>query len=260
MIQYRLIKEYSGSPKLGTIDWFKTDEFGPSSNNVWQGTNFYNSHPEFWQKVEELDYEILSLIYKNNGDIVTLRPNGKYVISTAKDCLFPVYSLKEQLEDNGCDIHSVKRLSDGEVFTVGDLIYFGDFGNKGFQPIDKIEIDYFDKTRITAWNSAYGLGLEKWKKAPAKTPLFTTEDSVEIFNGDIYWSVTDDFKLLVTHSARMLDYKIRAFSTKEKAEEYILLNKPCLSLNDLLSTWGNAEFPENSPLFNRFKKLAQSKL
>jgi len=55
------------------------------------------------------------------------------------------------------------------------------------------------------------------------------------------------------------------FSTKEKAEEYILINKPLISLNDLLNKWsrnGGWEIQKikESPLFNSFKDLAKSKL
>jgi len=106
MIQYKLISEYPGSPKLGTIDWFDTDESGSSSNDNWKGTRFYNSNPKFWQKVEEVDYEILSWI----------SPSGRLETK--------IHSTYDSLHTK---IESVKRLSDGEVFTIGDLIDFGGF-------------------------------------------------------------------------------------------------------------------------------------
>ena len=46
-------------------------------------------------------------------------------------------------------------------------------------------------------------------------------------------------------------------------EEHILMNKPLLSLNDLLSVWGDTntlDVYSNSPLFTKFKKLANEKL
>ena len=71
-----------------------------------------------------------------------------------------------------------------------------------------------------------------------KQPLFTTEDDVNIFKGDKYCAVFYDFKYLEQEAIKNyeLDNATLRFSTKEKAEEYILLNKPCLSLNDLINT------------------------
>lgn len=53
MIKYRLIKEYPGSPKLGTIrNW---------NPNIWSDNNDFteiktfvpNDFPEFWEEIEE---------------------------------------------------------------------------------------------------------------------------------------------------------------------------------------------------------------
>jgi len=242
MIQYKLIQEYPGSPKLGTIDWYKTDEFGPSSNSIWQGTNFYDAHPKYWQKVEEVDYEIISLKL-TGGEIITFK-NGKCIHRTDDQSVDYTFNLDKCMSNLSSTeyIHSVKRLSDGEVFTIGDLIDFGDFGNKGFRPIGKIEVDYFDKTRVTAWDGAYGKGaINKWEKASKKTPLFTTEDGVEIFEGDkFYYPNIHIWKTIISEAdKRVLIFirlnKYKPFSTKEKSEEYILLNKPCLSVNEIIA-------------------------
>lgn len=46
-MKYKLIKEYPGSPELGTIHC--------SENNImsWKGTDFYESYPEYWEKVND---------------------------------------------------------------------------------------------------------------------------------------------------------------------------------------------------------------
>ena len=72
----------------------------------------------------------------------------------------------------------------------------------------------------------------------------------------------DDNTLLNNRIFFNSDYK--HFSTKEKAEEYILYNKPCLSLNDIFKNVeemrkGLKTF-ENSELAKRFKKLVKQKL
>ena len=102
-----------------------------------------------------------------------------------------------------------------------------------------------------------------------KTPILTTEDGVNIFQGDMLWNVGTNYNLN--------DYKItnnkyelvflkegsKQFSTKESAEKYILMNKPVLSLNNLLSVWDNKEdfnVYAYSPLFQNFKNLAKTKI
>lgn len=232
MIQYKLIKEYPGH-NLG-------ETHCSDKSTKWYGTNFYDAYPDFWQKVEEVDYEIIDFDLRRQS-LFGRRP--------------PLIIL------------SVKRLSDGEVFKIGDLIDFGDFGNKGFQPIDKIEIDCFDKTRITAWNSAYGLGLEKWKKIPAKTPLFTTEDGVNIFEGDDFFYVNSNFYDVssikadetINHHVKQAD-KYKTFFYKEKSEEYIWLNKPCLSAQDLIDVFNKDQQIGCLQLIYESILLANSKL
>ena len=97
-----------------------------------------------------------------------------------------------------------------------------------------------------------------------KTPILTTEDNVELFGGESIYSVTDDFQLCYTSIATKENVQgVRVFAKKEVAEEHILMNKPLLSLNDLLSVWGDTntlDVYSNSPLFTKFKKLANEKL
>ena len=95
-----------------------------------------------------------------------------------------------------------------------------------------------------------------------KTPILTTEDNVELFGGESIYSVTDDFQLCYTSIATKENVQgVRVFAKKEVAEEHILMNKPILSLNDLLSVWGSdVEMYKESILFQNFKNLAKTKL
>jgi len=86
MKKYKLIKTYPGSPFLGKVLEPKVEKDNEDTNNFyWEGSWFNpNDFPELW---EEVDYEIVDTTIKNN--------------------------LKQK-------ISSVKRLSDGEIFSVGD--------------------------------------------------------------------------------------------------------------------------------------------
>ena len=97
-----------------------------------------------------------------------------------------------------------------------------------------------------------------------KEAILTTEDNEELFGGESIYSVTDDFKLCYTSIATKENVQgVRVFAKKENLEEYTLMNKPLLSLNDLLSVWcNNKDFDvyKESPIFQNFKNLAKTKL
>ena len=90
-MKYILKKEYPGSPKLGNII--------DNLENDW-----IENYPEFWQPVVEKNYEILSVITNNN----------KFIEK--------VYNQDATIEPYW-KIRSVKRLSDGEIFTIGDKVF-----------------------------------------------------------------------------------------------------------------------------------------
>lgn len=96
--------------------------------------------------------------------------------------------------------------------------------------------------------------------------VFTTFDGVELFGGEQALLVTDNFLQGVLLNFSPEDFKNtkgKIFAEKENLEEFILMNKPLLSLNDLLSVWGNADDFDAytySPMFQNFKNLAKTKL
>lgn len=214
-MKYKLIKEYPGSPKLGT------------KQSVTQTYDFLHLYPEFWQPVVEKNYEILSFLFYGNTLFENI--NGK----------FNGYNEKSILYDKKHLIHSVKRLSDGEIFTIGDKVIDDHFIDKIciinsiFITNDGVRVNYKNLDKCGGYNNP----LDKLVKA--KQLLFTTEDGVDIFEGDEYYSVNEHYwTVLEPKNAYRIDYETyhknkHNFSTKPKAEEYILLNKPCLSINDL---------------------------
>ena len=74
---------------------------------------------------------------------------------------------------------------------------------------------------------------EHFEEVKLNIPLFTTEDGVQIFEGDSVYSVSQIYLSSLFHSSCGIKTKLIAnrdnlilFSKKEAAEEYILLNKP----------------------------------
>lgn len=247
MIKYKLIKTYPGSHPKGAIS--KVD---------------YSNYPEFWEKVEELDYEILSFYSGHSDDkmayIFTKNSNGLYSKGTG-DC-----DLNHALRY--WNIHSIKRLSDGEVFTIGDVVS-SDLNRIKKAIIEEFIIHKDSKEILLACGEKIigflpgGININAMHKY--KSSLFTTEDGVDIFEGDDFsvvqlktFQIINECKYPLTNPLNWA-----CFSSEEKAQEYVLLNKPMLSLQDLLNVWGVSDeigAYKTSLMFNKFEKLAKSKL
>jgi hypothetical protein len=264
MKKYKLIKTYPGSPELGYVI---------TVNNT-HTTTYYSKYSEFWQEIVEKDYEILS--FKSYNGLTTLRKNGRYVVEYVSDSQLPLQgtdtdglgaTLDEMLthrEFKGYTIHSVKRLSDGEIFTVGDKIETGLINQDiciiyGFEIDDnKLKINH---THSFLLNQKYPetycnkhLHLLNKRKSVCKT-----EDGIDIYEGDNYFTVKSDFKI-IHYSAQKFHVQpylgAKLFSSREKAEEYIIMNKPCLSINDVLTNSYNKLTLDVS----RLEQLVKSKL
>ena len=198
-----------------------------------------------WEEIIEKDYEILSYYAKNiagKGDtyvdptyIWKQKSLGQW--SRFYDNQFHTgpYSTEAITNHNGYGIHSIRRISDGEIFTIGDNITYNNEKTiiEGFNlQFNKYLIADFKKTV----SNCIGCNINYIQKA--KQPLFTTEDGVDIFEGATFYHVDLNWYIgsgrTTTHPFQKLKgYK--EFSTKEKAQEYIDLNKPKYSLNDILS-------------------------
>jgi hypothetical protein len=245
MKRYKLIRKYPGSPELGTI--IEEDKY--PSGSIYKVTpiithsfpaNWIENNPEFWQKIVEKEYEILSYYAKNisgKGDHYVDPDYIWYETSKGSDKwsrnghMTVPYRTYEITNHNSYGIHSVKRLSDGEVFTIGDTAK-----SKDSIPgkITTIEFCGNGELRIGSARTFY-LGINDIDKV--KQVLFTTEDGVDIYEGDEYCTVTEqfsifDFKAGKKHIQSYPNAKL--FSTRKKAEEYVLMNKPCLSIHEIM--------------------------
>jgi hypothetical protein len=255
MRKFKLIKEYPNSVPLGTIVDKEWDEYGVQ----------FGRYPEYWEELVQKDYEILSFrastgllrikdydgLFQANGDV-------------RRDNTTEQYLLKE-----GWNIYSVKRLSDGEVFCLGDICFPTSTPSNKL-PISEIWFTQSGDLRLSSDNYTMSIGgLTKYEEPKV---LFTTTDGVNIFKNQPYYGVyTKTFQLEYLEEG--IDYELSnddfdetyiTFSTKEKAQEYILMNKPVLSLNDLLDNWSitvvdRATF-ESSPMFRTFRHVAENKI
>jgi len=122
--EYKLIKEYPGSPKLGFTVKFKTGFPFVSPAKIEAGIECNLSlvecqnNPEFWEEIKE--FQILEIRRKPNS-------NGHACCQIWKWGENNDYTLDEMLNHGDCVssdhyfIYSVKRLSDNKIFVIGDL-------------------------------------------------------------------------------------------------------------------------------------------
>lgn len=208
-----------------------------------------------WEEVKEKSFEIISFSYEQfwgKGNYAILNNEGNYAILKGKS-----WSLKDLLKDRVCvesgqvKIHSVKRFSDGEIFTVGDKAKDGKYGTVDI--IDRLSISNCGNSIYVATKGLnWGQHIEDIDKV---VPLFKTEDGVDIFCGSTYYCVNTAPHLwsLFEQTAKQrtnLNKGVLAFSTKKLAEAYLLMYKPSINLHDVLVVLGGKTW-----LFEEFEKI-----
>lgn len=218
MKKYRLIKEYPGSPKLGTELTPKVDKENSNTNNFyWEGSWFNpKDFSEFWEEVIEKDYEIISYVAKDNPNNITTKRRGAH------------------LHEEYWNIHSIKRLSDGEVFTVGDRIKVYEHGS--IKTITEIAIKSSKALIKEGIWLRYGSGSSHLTHAiKVKNPIFLTHDDKDIFEGDACYvmdKILNYYKAIVTSSSIFYKDTFKYFLTEEAAQDYIVKNKVLFTTED----------------------------
>jgi len=228
-------------------------------NDVWEGVE--KEIAKFKkQKEEALKQSSIPLDYE-----IQCFTDGKFNYWRQKDGTFhsqPFDSIRESYfldHPKTYPIHSVKRKSDSCVFNVGDtLINLGLFSNETHK-INSISI--INETIAFS----YGCGGEiiichAVKSTPKPIPLFTTNDLTDIFFMDKFYAVTDDWEVLFSNATQKINYADRTFSTEKKANYFVLMNKPCLSVQDLKNNFNSHHFGEGEYQLERLKELAKSKI
>lgn len=162
--------------------------------------------------------------------------------------------LKNECITLECPIYSVRRRTDGLIISIGDTVSI----SKGIKFVvgrifneDHRRSDMFCSD-LVIYN---GLGIEKIYD---RVPLFITEDEVKIFDRDTRVFVVDP------RSLRRWNIYAHAydgggnlcFSTKESVEEYVINNKPCLSISEVI----NIDFGDTTYLKKELIELVKKKL
>lgn len=227
MKKYKLKKSYPGTydTKVGdVVEYCELDEFYHTIDNEFPKYEV-EDYPEYWEEVVEKKYEILEVVI-----------NIHKKVSCVKDCSREYIDALLSCEHNY--IHSIRRLSDGEVFSIGDKVVW----NWSDSSIDYLIITGFKvsedditvKVSDTRFNSYFANLIktgEAWKFRKYIEPKVVTEDGKKLYVGDTYWYTDKEGNGIVicmtirkeTHISDHNNY-VR-FSTKELAEQYKESNK-----------------------------------
>ncbi len=108
-----------------------------------------------------------------------------------------------------------------------------------FDGINSIRWEIRDKHQFTDYNCEFN-GLELkcaqfWELIEVEEPLFTTDDGVGIFLGQVYFSIDIEFNkrgLFAINSE--LAEGVKTFKHEPNADTYIWKNKPVFSYNDVM--------------------------
>ena len=213
------------------------------------------------QNTIQKDWEIMSFVVKSSRVVLGKTEEGDF-----GNNIFRIDE-NELLKSPNHKINSVKRISDGEVFSLGDDVNFGII--EGFYICEeedsfcyKCMMVYFKEVRANR-------DISELKKA--NQPLFKTEDGIYVYEGDRYYVVIEkdgfgyETFAVAWHGQGGIEsanYKNAAkfFSDKGKANEYILMNQPVLSVNDVLAVCENNYGFLQNKLLDRLKEIAKSKI
>jgi len=213
------------------------------------------NNPEFWEEVEEKNYEILK--------VKAAPTHYAYSLNTFNSRIFDYDATNKNLDV--WDIYSVKRLSDNEVFTVGDIVeisfdkskydtcYACSNQNNTKGKIKDIQISSDNNDLHTHESAPHGLYFRintYWIPLQyidvIKELLFTTEDDIDIYKNDKYWLVTEGLYIRSTHGGNtdLPEYRAR-FSTKKKAEQYVDYHRVKFSEKDIENAIQNSQLHKN---------------
>lgn len=225
----------------------------------------------------------------NNGRFTTMtdqpqevkEPNKDWEVLEVVDFRRGVIKVGEGTLFNYVDgepIHSVRRISDGEVLTAMDGNYGSTERADGYpnKPIKK----FFEKDGLmyAQFNEGRGnndgcLPITYIRKLPPqiaeqpKQVLFTTEDGVNIYHDtDLLWRVfiePSSYECWKPYEMFAPNYEVEGekyFSTRQVADSWILMNKPCLSVKDIEDYFGTWAVKPTDYTKENIKQLANNKI
>lgn len=253
------------------------------------------------EKVKPKEWEITAFIRKQKSShqqpLIKKESDGNWYECWGNfpNCTYNGYKYEDL---TGCllksitavEIYSVKRLSDSIEFKLGNLArvdavsgcsgqdYITKFkiGNESYlyNGLPYIEVEfqeggwnYLNNLKHTTGKAYPKISTEELDKILSKKEkLFTTEDGVDIYEGDKTYGIHLD--TLEPVFDNNLPWKSKScplayhkhFSTKQAAEEYILMNKPLLTVKECNELFNKFYFDKSKCFKQLTEEFVKSKL
>jgi hypothetical protein len=192
-------------------------------------------------------YSIFSAKNLKTGEVVTI--GNEYEEGVVVSFSITIYGEKLlvgfksfHFSCNILDLTPIKQ----PLFTTYDGVDIYEYTNRGFVWVIDNKFEYVLPVRDVNVRGSLTTpetykvfstkeSAEKWIKENTKKPLFISEDGIEIFEGDETYAVRLwDFGVSEKKIYYGASLNLKYFAEKERAEEYILMNKPLLSVNDII--------------------------
>lgn len=202
-----------------------------------------------YAEIEEVkpDYKIIS--FTNSKGNVWIEKGGAFILDGENYEWHSLADMLKYVKSNWVTIKSVQRLSDNQVFTVGNGMNYNKDGT--CYVIEKFTLRE-GKICINEHNNDFT--IEDWILYVKPTVILTTEDGVEITDRKqtIYFCNPDfdKYDFLVGDLGGGLP-RNKYFSTEAARDEYILMNKP---ITLTLKEYNESRYPI-SDLFKSKQKL-----
>jgi hypothetical protein len=259
---------------MNTTDKFHWDEaafkdllmfLASKESKIWDAVEQFKASK---QKPKEWEIECFKYV-ADNSTFLNRNEDGSFGIYRA--------DMDDLLLGNSHVIHAVRRIKDNEVFCVGDRVKI--IASSVSAPITEFRLV---DGQLKAWgddnNTSHSFGgysINRFDKA--KPILFTTEDGVHVYPMQ-YFHMVDERNWTISERCEADTFctieELKYFSSKEKAEEYVLMNKPTLSVSDVCNLITTSQFHNrkhdradedywvvySSTLIDKLKQLAKSKL
>jgi len=219
---FRIMKKYKNK-KTGEVAYEQPDHYALNGDSI---PKRFVEDSQDWDLIE----------YEPNFKILELNIEGKiYKIVEYPDRTWNGYkiyywSLDLLLKKFPNSIHSIMRLSDGKIFTVGDIIDGKFFKCKKITKFS-IKNDIFKDTKLIKIHQERGIcNLQDIKHSKEPEPLFITEDGVPIYKG-MQTTILYKEGMSVGNTRHFCgnNKDFLYFSTKEAAQKYVDEHKPLLT-------------------------------
>ncbi|MFW6246781.1 MAG: hypothetical protein ACOC22_01200 [bacterium] len=202
-----------------------------------------------WEELQKPEFEVIR--YKDGaGKEYYRKHNGKFTINLQYEYDINLqydYEEDDLIKGKELRIHAIKRLSDGMRFSVGDKVLwdspsfkFKDHYNN-FMKIESIDFSCGDYVFNKIW-STIGINRICNLRHYEEEPVYRSLDGCNIYEYDEFHVVNKEtFEVLKDckyPTIKVTDpNKWEIFKFKSNMEEYIWLNKPCLSINDVAKVY-----------------------